>query len=35
MELENYKGKFSSNDPINIVIPDSLGATTYEFLPTF
>jgi len=35
MAVEEHKINFSTNDPINVIIPDALGAITYEFFDTF
>ena len=35
MEVEKHDINFSTNDPINVTIPDSLGSITFEFYDTF
>lgn len=35
MKIEEGGLNFSTNDANNVQIPDSLGATAYEFLDTF
>ena len=35
MRIEEGKLNFSTNDANNAMIPDSLGATAFEFLDTF